>query len=250
MQTNYSRENDMTRPDGRALDQLRPIKFTRNYLDFSEGSVLVEFGQTKVLCAVSMEDRVPPFIFGSGKGWVTSEYALLPKSCRERVRRESSKGKVGGRTHEIQRLLGRCMRASVDMKLLGERTIWVDCDVIQADGGTRTAAITGASVAMYDALNLLVESNILEINPMLGMVGAISVGIYDGVPVLDLNYREDSQADVDMNIVMTEEGKFIEIQGTAEGHPFTHDEHMKMLELAENGIKTIFDLQKEALGLK
>ncbi|MBE7558891.1 ribonuclease PH [bacterium] len=239
----------MARPDGRLPHQLRPVKITRNFIEFAEGSALIEFGKTRVLCTASLEDRVPPWLVGSGTGWITGEYGMLPKSCRQRVPRESTQGKVGGRTHEIQRLLGRCMRAVVDLGRIGQRTIWIDCDVLQADGGTRTASITGAAVALHDALTFMKENKLIDTWPMTGLVAAVSVGICDGVPVLDLSYREDSAASVDMNVVMTEAGKFIEIQGTAEGAPFTHEEHLRMLELAESGMRSLFLLQKKALGL-
>ena len=239
----------MARPDGRLPHQLRPVKITRDYIEFAEGSALVEFGRTRVLCTASIDDRVPPWLVKSGTGWVTAEYGMLPKSCRERVPRESTKGRVGGRTHEIQRLLGRSMRAVIDLTRIGQRTIWIDCDVLQADGGTRTAAITGASVALYDALKFMQENKLIDSWPMSGMVAAVSVGIVESVPVLDLCYREDSSAQVDMNVVMTEQGRFIEVQGTAEGEPFTKEQHERMLELAEGGTRSLFMLQKKALGL-
>ncbi len=240
----------MARPDGRAPHQLRPVKITRNYIEFAEGSALIEFGKTRVLCTASVEDRVPQWLVGSGTGWVTAEYGMLPKSCRQRVQREATQGKVGGRTHEIQRLLGRSMRAAVDLSRIGQRTIWIDCDVLQADGGTRTASITGAAVALHDALKFMKENKLIDVFPMTGLVAAVSVGICEGVPVLDLCYREDSSAAVDMNVVMTEQGKFIEIQGTAEGAPFTHEEHMRMLELAQSGLRALFLHQKKSLGLE
>lgn len=236
------------RSDGRGAANLREIRITRNYLKHAEGSVLVEFGDTKVICAASVEETVPPFLRGKGRGWVTAEYAMLPRATHTRSARESAKGKIGGRTHEIQRLIGRSLRAVTDLALLGERCILVDCDVIQADGGTRTASITGAYVALIDALRWLVAQGTLAELPVREAVAAVSVGIVDGVPVLDLNYAEDSAAEVDMNFVMTSTGRFVEVQGTAEGTPFTVAEMDAMRELAMSGIRRLFTVQEEALG--
>ncbi len=236
------------RPSGRQPDQLRQIKLTRNYTKHAEGSVLVEFGDTKVLCTASAEERVPRFLKGKGEGWITAEYGMLPRSTNERMGREASRGKQGGRTLEIQRLIGRSLRAAVDRTLLGENTITLDCDVIQADGGTRTAAITGAYVALCDAIRWLQERGSITNDPMLGLVASVSVGIYNGTPVLDLDYAEDSNAETDMNVVMNDQGAFIEIQGTAEGHAFGQDELNAMLELARNGINELFVAQRKALS--
>lgn len=236
------------RPSNRAPDQMREIKFTRNFTHHAEGSVLVEFGHTRVLCTATVEEKVPNFLKGKGKGWVTAEYGMLPRSTNTRMGREAARGKQGGRTMEIQRLIGRSLRAVVDLKALGERSITLDCDVIQADGGTRTASITGACVALSDALNKLLEEGSLKVNPLQKMVASISVGIYQGVPVLDLDYAEDSNAETDMNIVMDENGDFIEIQGTAEGKTFSMDEMLAMTALARNGIAEIIRQQKLALA--
>lgn len=236
------------RPSNRAPDQMREIKFTRNFTHHAEGSVLVEFGHTRVLCTATVEEKVPNFLKGKGKGWVTAEYGMLPRSTNTRMGREAARGKQGGRTMEIQRLIGRSLRAVVDLKALGERSITLDCDVIQADGGTRTASITGACVALSDALNKLLEEGALKLNPLQKMVASISVGIYQGVPVLDLDYAEDSNAETDMNIVMDESGNFIEIQGTAEGKTFSMDEMLAMTALARNGIAEIIRQQKLALA--
>ena len=236
------------RPSNRAPDQMREIKFTRNFTHHAEGSVLVEFGHTRVLCTATVEEKVPNFLKGKGKGWVTAEYGMLPRSTNTRMGREAARGKQGGRTMEIQRLIGRSLRAVVDLKALGERSITLDCDVIQADGGTRTASITGACVALSDALNWLLEEGALKLNPLQKMVASISVGIYQGVPVLDLDYAEDSNAETDMNIVMDESGNFIEIQGTAEGKTFSMDEMLAMTALARNGIAEIIRQQKLALA--
>ena len=236
------------RPSNRAPDQMREIKFTRNFTHHAEGSVLVEFGHTRVLCTATVEEKVPNFLKGKGKGWVTAEYGMLPRSTNTRMGREAARGKQGGRTMEIQRLIGRSLRAVVDLKALGERSITLDCDVIQADGGTRTASITGACVALSDALNRLLEEGALKLNPLQKMVASISVGIYQGVPVLDLDYAEDSNAETDMNIVMDESGNFIEIQGTAEGKTFSMDEMLAMTALARNGIAEIIKQQKLALA--
>ena len=232
------------RPNDRAVDQIRPIKITRNYTAYAEGSVLVEFGNTKVLCNATVEENVPRWLKGQGKGWVTAEYGMLPRATHTRNRREAASGKQGGRTMEIQRLIARSLRAVVDLKVLGEIMITVDCDVIQADGGTRTASISGASVAMADAINSLLASGKLKKNPMKGHVAAVSVGIVGAQALCDLEYVEDSAADTDMNVVMTEDGKMIEIQGTAEGEPFSHEELMQLLALANKGIADIVEAQK------
>lgn len=236
------------RPSGRNPDQLRRITLTRNYTMHAEGSVLVEFGNTKVLCNASIEERVPGFLKGKGQGWVTAEYGMLPRSTGSRMGREASRGKQGGRTLEIQRLIGRSMRAAVDLAGLGERTITIDCDVIQADGGTRTASITGAFVALTDAVNSLLASGQIASNPIIGTVASVSVGIYRGIPVLDLDYAEDSNAETDMNVVMNDAGAFIEVQGTAEGHAFHMHELQAMLELAQSGIEQLFTAQQEVLA--
>jgi len=236
------------RPSGRQPDQLRTINFTRNYTKHAEGSVLVEFGDTRVLCTASVDDRTPRWIKGSGKGWVTAEYGMLPRATGQRTQREAAQGKQGGRTMEIQRLIGRSLRAVVDLSALGERTITVDCDVIQADGGTRTASITGGYVALVDAVKHLMKNGGLNKNPLYGQVASVSVGIYKGVPVLDLDYAEDSNAETDMNVVMNEAGAFIEVQGTAEGHAFRMDELQAMLELAKTGIADLTAKQRAALA--
>ncbi|MBY7732741.1 ribonuclease PH [Vibrio gigantis] len=236
------------RPNDRAVDQIRPIKITRNYTAYAEGSVLVEFGNTKVLCNATVEENVPRWLKGQGKGWVTAEYGMLPRATHTRNRREAASGKQGGRTMEIQRLIARSLRAVVDLKVMGEIMITVDCDVIQADGGTRTASISGASVAMADAINSLLASGKLKKNPMKGHVAAVSVGIVGAQALCDLEYVEDSAADTDMNVVMTEDGKMIEIQGTAEGEPFSHEELMQLLALANKGIADIVEAQKAALA--
>lgn len=235
------------RPEGRTAEQIRPLKLTRNYTKHAEGSVLVEFGETKVLCNATVEEGVPRFLKGQGQGWVTAEYGMLPRSTHSRMAREAAKGKQGGRTMEIQRLIARSLRAAVDLKKLGEFTITLDCDVIQADGGTRTASITGACVALTDALNALVAAGKLKANPMKGMVAAVSVGIVDGQAVCDLEYVEDSAAETDMNVVMLEDGRMIEVQGTAEGEPFSHEELLQLLALARGGIDKIIQAQKAAL---
>ncbi|MEM7378623.1 MAG: ribonuclease PH [Pseudomonadota bacterium] len=236
------------RPSGRAVDQLRDVSFERHVNCHAEGSVLVSFGRTKVICTASIEERVPPFLRGKSQGWVTAEYGMLPRSTHERMRREANAGKQGGRTLEIQRLIGRSLRAAVDLEALGERTISLDCDVIQADGGTRTASITGAWVALSDAVSALMARKGLKRSPLIGMVSAVSVGIYNGSCVLDLDYAEDSQAETDMNVVMNEVGGYIEVQGTAEGHAFRHDELLRMLELAKSGAETLHALQRDALA--
>ena len=236
------------RPSGRTADQLREVKITRNYTKHAEGSVLVEFGDTKVICTASVDRGVPRFLKGSGQGWVTAEYGMLPRSTTERMGREAARGKQGGRTLEIQRLIGRSLRAAVNMKELGENTINIDCDVIQADGGTRTASISGACVALVDAIRDMQRKKIIKGDPLVHMVAAISVGIYKGSPVLDLDYKEDSSAETDMNVVMTDEGGFIEVQGTAEGVPFSQNEMTAMLALARSGIEEIVELQKKVLA--
>ena len=235
------------RPSGRALDEMRTVKFTRNYTKHAEGSVLVEFGDTKVLCTASIDERVPPFLRGKGSGWVTAEYGMLPRSTNTRMGREAARGKQGGRTVEIQRLIGRSLRACVDMQALGERQIVIDCDVIQADGGTRTASISGGYVALCDAVNTLLKDKKLDANPLHGQIASVSVGIYNGAPVLDLDYPEDSNAETDMNVIMNDDGQFIEVQGTAEGHAFSRDEMNSMLELAEKGINEIIEAQNTAM---
>jgi ribonuclease PH len=235
------------RPSKRAPDQMREVNLTCNYTMHAEGSVLVEFGNTKVLCNASVDERVPGFLRGKGQGWVTAEYGMLPRSTTERMGREAARGKQGGRTMEIQRLIGRSLRAVVDMKKLGERTITIDCDVIQADGGTRTASITGGYVALAEAVQKLMKDGVLKENPLTGKVASISVGIYQGTPILDLDYPEDSNAETDMNVVMTDAGQFIEIQGTAEGHPFSEDEMNRMLALAKQGIGNLIAHQASAL---
>jgi ribonuclease PH len=235
------------RPAGRSAQQVRPVTLTRNYTKHAEGSVLVEFGETKVLCTASVDEGVPRFLKGQGQGWVTAEYGMLPRSTHSRMAREAAKGKQGGRTLEIQRLIARSLRAAVDLKALGEFTITLDCDVIQADGGTRTASITGACVALADALNKLVASGKLKANPMKGMVAAISVGIVKGEALCDLEYVEDSAAETDMNVVMLEDGRMIEVQGTAEGEPFSHEELLTLLALARGGIEELIQAQKAAL---
>ncbi|MCL4514016.1 MAG: ribonuclease PH [Firmicutes bacterium] len=270
---------ELNRVDGRRPDEMRPVKVARNYLKHAEGSVLIEVGDTKVICSATVEDKVPPFLRGTGQGWVTSEYAMLPRSTQVRNVRESSKGKIGGRTHEIQRLIGRALRSVVDLTALGEKTIWIDCDVIQADGGTRTASITGAFIALVDALTRLQVqtgqtapaqgvqavqaaqsaragkgtgvpgvSGLTGPLPLKDFVAATSVGIINGVPMLDLCYAEDSHADVDMNIVLTGRGKFVEVQGTAEAEPFTRDQMEVLFGLAQQGISRLIAIQKETLG--
>jgi ribonuclease PH len=237
------------RPSGRTPDQLRPVTITRNFTSHAEGSVLIEFGNTKVICNASFDAGVPGFLRGKGKGWVTGEYGMLPRSTGSRMRRESTQGKQGGRTMEIQRLIGRSLRAVVDMEALGENTIVIDCDVIQADGGTRTASITGAYVALVDAVNKALSDGVIKSDPIKGMIASISVGIFEGTPVLDLDYAEDSNAETDMNVVMNHENHFIEVQGTAEGHAFTADELNSMLALAQKGISELFGHQIKALEI-
>ena len=236
------------RPSNRSPDQLRPISFSRGYTQHAEGSVLVEFGATRVLCTASVEERVPPFLRGAGSGWITAEYGMLPRATGERMQREAARGRQGGRTLEIQRLIGRSLRAAADLKALGERTITLDCDVIQADGGTRTASITGAWVALCDALTSLQHHGALASSPIRHQIAAVSVGIYQGVPVLDLDYAEDSAAETDMNVVMNGDGGLIEVQGTAEGHPFSRAELAALLDLAQAGIEQILGAQRAALA--
>lgn len=236
------------RTANRQANQLRTVKLTRHYTCHAEGSVLVEFGNTKVICTASIEEKVPPFLKGKGEGWVTAEYGMLPRSTGSRMKRESAAGKQSGRTQEIQRLIGRSLRAVVDLKALGERQITIDCDVIQADGGTRTASITGAFVALTDAINTLISNGKLEQSPIREAVAAVSVGIVGATPLLDLDYIEDSNCETDMNVVMTAAGKFIEIQGTAEGEAFSRQEMNQLLELAETGIQDLLKLQQAALA--
>lgn len=235
------------RPSGRANDEMRQVKFTRNYTMHAEGSVLVEFGNTKVLCTATVDDRTPPWLRGKGQGWVTAEYGMLPRSTNSRMGREAARGKQGGRTMEIQRLIGRSLRAVVNLEALGERQIIVDCDVIQADGGTRTASISGGYVALCDAVQTLINENQIKKDPLMGQLASISVGIYKGNAVLDLDYDEDSNAETDMNVVMNNAGHFIEVQGTAEGHAYSRDEMNAMLDLAEKGITEIIAIQDETL---
>ena len=237
------------RPSGRSFDALRNIEIIRQYTKHAEGSVLIKFGDTHVICTASVEEKVPSFLKGKGQGWVTAEYGMLPRSTGSRMDREAAKGKQSGRTQEIQRLIGRSLRAVIDLEKLGERTIHFDCDVIQADGGTRTASITGAYVAMYDAVSHLLKNNLITENPIKDSVAAISVGVYKSTPVLDLDYIEDSDCDTDMNVVMTGNGGFVEIQGTAEGEPFRRETMDEMLNLAVLGIQTLSLKQKMALGV-
>ena len=236
------------RTDGRKPKQLRPLRITPSYIKTADGSVLIEVGDTKVICTAKLEDRVPPFLRNSGKGWITAEYGMLPGSSQTRIGRESARGKIGGRTHEIQRLIGRSLRAVADLKKLGEKTIWVDCDVIQADGGTRTASITGAYVALVEAVRRWLERGIITQDPIKDSVAAVSIGIIEGSILLDLAYEEDSRADVDMNFVMTGSGKFIEVQGTAESAPFTKKQMERMAEIAEQGIRELLKAQKQVLA--
>ena len=236
------------RPSGRAPDQLRSVRFTRRYTRHAEGSVLVEFGDTRVLCTASIENGVPPFLRNSGQGWITAEYGMLPRATHSRSAREAARGRQSGRTQEIQRLIGRSLRAVIDMKALGERTVTLDCDVLQADGGTRTAAITGGFVALADAVAVLLERRDLTNNPLHGQVAAVSVGIVAGTPVLDLDYAEDSEAETDMNVVMNGGGAFVEVQGTAEGHAFRRHELDQLLNLAANGIGQLLAMQQQALA--
>ena len=237
------------RPSGRAPEQLRPIRLTRQFTRHAEGSVLVEFGETRVICTASVEERVPPFLKGKGQGWITAEYGMLPRATHTRSPREAARGAQSGRTQEIQRLIGRSLRACADLAALGERTITIDCDVIQADGGTRTAAITGGFVALADAVRTLLERRSLKKNPLHGQITSVSVGIWRGTPVLDLDYAEDSEAETDMNVVMNDAGAYIEVQGTAEGHAFRAEELDAMLALARAGIAELIGHQRAALGI-
>lgn len=236
------------RPSGRTSNQLRPIQITRNFTNYAEGSVLIEMGETRVLCTASVEDGVPRFLKGKKQGWLTAEYGMLPRATHTRNNREAARGKQSGRTQEIQRLIGRSLRAAIDLNLLGEFTIHIDCDVLQADGGTRTASISGGCIALVDAINHLIRTKKIKTNPIKHMIGAVSVGIYKGTPVLDLDYPEDSVAETDMNIVMNEENGFIEIQGTAEGATFSQEELSEMMTLGKQGIKEIIEAQKAALA--
>lgn len=238
------------RTDGRGNQALRKVTIKNDYLKYAEGSCLIEVGNTKVICSASVEDGVPPFLKGSGTGWVTAEYGMLPRSCQSRIARESSRGKVGGRTQEIQRLIGRALRSVVDTAVLGERTIWIDCDVLQGDGGTRTASITGAFVALVDALKKMKKQGMIEKIPLIDFVASVSVGIIKDNILLDLTYEEDSQADVDMNVAMTSKGEFVEIQGTAEGKTFTKSDMEHMLAIAKKGIEKLIKRQTEILGLE
>ncbi|MCY4404098.1 MAG: ribonuclease PH [Candidatus Poribacteria bacterium] len=238
------------REDGRKTDEMRPITISRNYIKHAEGAVLITTGDTKVICTASVEERQPRFMRDQNirnRGWVTSEYSMLPRSTSDRMQRESTQGRLGGRTQEIQRLIGRSLRAAVDLDTLGERTIWMDCDVIQADGGTRTAAITGAFIALWDACKLLQDKKIIDVLPIVDNIAATSVGIINGTPMLDLCYTEDFAADVDMNVVMTGSGKFIEIQGTAEHNPFSREESQQLLDLSVNGIQQLVRLQNQMM---
>ncbi len=236
------------RPDGRAPDKLRRVRIIRGYIKHAEGSVLIEVGDTKVICTASVEEgKVPPFLKGTGTGWITAEYSMLPRSTQTRIIRDITKGRINGRTQEIQRLIGRSLRAVVDLEKLGERTIWIDCDVIQADGGTRTASITGSFIALWDAVNYLIKTGAISDNPIKDYLAAVSVGIYKGEPILDLTFEEDSHAEVDMNVVMTGNGRFVEIQGTAEKEPFDKATLDKLLALAEKGIRELINFQKKIL---
>jgi ribonuclease PH len=236
------------RNDGRKQNQLRTVTITASYIKTADGSVLIEMGDTKVICTAKLEDRVPPFLRNSGKGWITAEYGMLPGSSQVRIGRESSRGKIGGRTHEIQRLIGRSLRAVADLKSLGERSVWIDCDVIQADGGTRTASITGAYVALVEAVRRWLDRGVIKENPIKDAVAAVSIGIIDRKILLDLCYEEDSKAEVDMNFVMTGSGRFIEVQGTAESKPFTPKQMERMAEIAQQGIKELLRAQKKVIG--
>jgi ribonuclease PH len=237
------------RPSGRAPDELRRIAFTRHFTRHAEGSVLVEYGDTKVICTATVENKVPPFLKGTGRGWVTAEYGMLPRSSGNRIKREAAQGRQGGRTVEIQRLIGRSLRAAVDLRALGEHTVIIDCDVLQADGGTRTASISGSYIALCEAMDGLLGERSIATNPVHGLVASVSVGIYRGIPILDLDYLEDSEAETDMNIVMNDAGHFIEIQGTAEGHAFRLEELHAMLNLAKQGIDRILENQRGVLGI-
>jgi ribonuclease PH len=240
----------MKRSDGRGAESLRPVRITRNYMKHAEGSVLIEMGDTKVICSASVEERVPNFLRNTGKGWITAEYSMLPRSTHTRTSRDSLTGRGSGRAFEIQRLIGRSLRSVADLRGFGERTIWIDCDVIQADGGTRTASITGAYVALVDAFRKMVEDGLIEKSPIKGSVAAISVGKVDGKPLLDMNYEEDSRAEVDMNVVMTGDGRFVEIQGTAEENVFTKREMDELTSIAQKGIKALTKAQKRVLEQK
>ncbi|MDK2823352.1 MAG: ribonuclease [Clostridia bacterium] len=238
----------MKRTDGRKVDEIRPVTITPNFIKYPEGSILIEMGETKVICNATLEDKVPAWLKGQEQGWITAEYSMLPRATEQRNQRESARGKIGGRTHEIQRLIGRALRSVVDLKALGERTIWLDCDVIQADGGTRTASITGSFIALVEALKKLKQEGVFEKLPVTDWLAAISVGKVNGKILLDLSYAEDSTAEVDMNIVMTGQGQFVEVQGTAEEYPFTRNELNEMLALGEKGIKKLIEIQKSILG--
>jgi len=238
----------MSRPSGRAVDQLRPVTLTPGFAKYAEGSCLVKFGETHVLCTASVEEKVPPFLRNTGAGWITAEYGMLPRSTHTRTDREAARGKQSGRTQEIQRLIGRSLRAICDLKALGERQIKIDCDVLQADGGTRTASITGSYVALHLALRGLVDAKLIPVLPLRDQVAAVSCGIYNGTPVLDLDYAEDSEAETDANFVMTGDGRIIEVQGTAEKTPFTQDEFLALMALARKGVARLVDLQKMAVA--
>ncbi len=238
----------MIRNDGRSPQELRPINITRNYIKHAEGSVLIEVGDTRVICTATVEDKVPPFLRATGGGWVTAEYSMLPRATATRNTREAAKGKIGGRTYEIQRLIGRALRSVVDLGRIGERTIWLDCDVIQADGGTRTASITGAFVALCDALHLLYQQQAIAAFPVIDFLAATSVGLMGGVPLLDLNYEEDASIDVDMNVVMTGTGRLVEVQGTGEAATFSRQQLDQLLDLAGYGIRQLVDIQRAVLG--
>ena len=237
------------RPSGRASDELRRIAFTRHFTRYAEGSVLAEYGDTKVVCTATVENKAPPFLKGTGRGWITAEYGMLPRSSGNRIKREATQGRQGGRTLEIQRLIGRSLRAAVDLRALGEHTVIIDCDVLQADGGTRTASISGGYIALCEAMDGLLSERSIATNPVHGLVASVSVGIYRGIPILDLDYFEDSEAETDMNIVMNDAGHFIEIQGTAEGHAFRLEELHAMLDLAKQGIGRILENQRSVLGI-
>ncbi len=237
------------RRDGRRNNELRPLKITRNFIDTAEGSVLIELGRTRVICTASVDEKVPPFLRDQNRGWVTAEYAMLPRATQIRTLRESSAGRVSGRTHEIQRLIGRSLRSVTNMELLGQRTFWIDCDVIQADGGTRTASITGAFICLADAVRALLNKGVIQKNPLKDYLAAISVGVVNGESVLDLSYEEDSTADVDMNMVMTGSGQLVEIQGTAEGLPFSRDTLDQLIVLSHEGIEQLISRQRELLDI-
>ena len=235
------------RLDGRKNNEIRTVTIKRNFIESAEGSVLISMGKTRVVCTASIEDRVPPFLKDSKRGWITAEYSMLPRSTRTRTVRESATGRIGGRTHEIQRLIGRALRSVADLSVINERTIWIDCDVLEADGGTRTAAITGAFVCLSDAVHYALRNGLISKTPLQDYLAAISVGIVDGKPLLDLCYEEDSQAEVDMNVVMTGSGKFVELQGTAEGPPFAQDTLEELISLADEGIRQLIDIQKKII---